>query len=254
MSARTSHFSPPTERRHWMHAVSGVAEICIVIGLSVAAAMIAPQLTGLNMGLALGLGGGEIDLWAASLAIGSFLVIPLVEEGAWRGYVLGRLGEGFSPGAAVLLTTALFAVLHIQYLRGDPAMMLTFAGLMIASLGFGFITLRSGSLLPAILAHAIINTPLTTELHIVRLLLAVVLVVYFRKAIMRELGVWAGLLFRWSSLAVLPAIATVFAIALLALRQPEYLLTLTAVLTAVVILAAVLGRSAWRRALSADNS
>ncbi len=54
---------------------------------------------------------GSVDMLLAALSV--IVLAPVLEEMIFRGYVLGRLMNGFeSDKTAVLLTTALFAVCH----------------------------------------------------------------------------------------------------------------------------------------------
>lgn len=225
MSDSHPPFAPPESRRHPMNAVSGLAEIVLVLGASLAAGAAAAGFASPSLPEALGLaGGGAPDFLAATralglqlsvqyavlfalaaafglmrgrrtlashglgapdrsahgrpwlygltvglvagliptavlivqdiapigqdtpiwpvlrqaeltwrfylfLAVGSFVIIPILEEMTWRGYVLGRLVEGFAPGAALLISTLGFSALHLQYLVADPALVLTFVGL-----------------------------------------------------------------------------------------------------------------------------
>jgi len=145
------------------------------------------------------------------MAVGSFVLIPIVEEAAWRGYVLGRLLEGYAPGAALVLSTLGFAGLHLQYLVADAALLITFAGLLVSSVLFGLCALRTGSIWPAVLAHAILNLPPPTEFLIAKCALGVILLVVFARPILGELKVLARLIFRWSTLAALAALMAIFA-------------------------------------------
>ncbi len=180
------------------------------------------------------------------MGVGSFALIPLIEEGAWRGYVQGRLLEGFAPGAAILMTTLMFALLHIQYLQADLALQLTFVGLLISSLAFGVITYRTGSLVPAIIAHAMINTPMSLPFKaaIVGLGILVLLVGY--KSIWRELCYWGGVFLRWSTLAALPGLALIAVIGLLAARIPNGVPLIASGLVTAVAVFGFLKPSAYR--------
>lgn len=179
------------------------------------------------------------------LAMGSFVAVPLLEEGAWRGYVLGRLGEGFAPGAAVVLTTLLFSLLHFQYLAADAAMMVTFGGLLLASMAFGLATLRTGSMLAAIIAHAMINFPSSTEIHFVRLALAVLALIVFRRAILDEAKGWAGVLLRWSTLTIIPVIAALAGLVIAVQLLSPSPLFVAGGLGALFVATGFLRRSAW---------
>lgn len=333
-------FSPPAERRHWFHAVTGVVEVCVLMAGSTAAALAARNLVSPDLMTALGLTGGQPrDFLAATASIGvqllaqyaallvlvavvgwlrgrrklrdyavcapkegvgpgivrglvvgliisiipasvfvlqdiapigedtpiwavlrgaegdwtfwvftavaSFAFVPIVEEGAWRGYVMGRLGEGFAPGAAALLTTMLFAVLHVQYLRADAAMMLTFVGLILASLAFAFTALRSGSLLTAIVAHAVLNFPLPTYGNMAKVVLGVLALVVFHRAVGRELAFWCRSIWRVSSLAVIPALAALAGVVAVVVMIPNGALIAGGGVLALLVCLGFLRRSAY---------
>lgn len=179
------------------------------------------------------------------MAAGSFVLPPLLEEFAWRGYVLGRLSEGFTPGAALTMTTLVFAMLHVQYLRADAAMALTLVGLILASLAFGFLTLRSGSLIPAIIAHVIINFPLPTEGNIAKIVLALGALIMFRHAIGAELKIWARTIWSAATLAVLPAILGVAALIAAAMLIPNGHYWVGGLSLGLLVVLSFLKRSAW---------
>ncbi len=102
----------------------------------------------------------EFALWLipprdALALILSFVMIvilaPLAEELLFRGWIFGSLRARFSAGVTILATAVLFAVVHM-----DPT------GLYpVAVLAPGFILSvireRTGSVKPAVLAHAIYN-------------------------------------------------------------------------------------------------
>jgi len=336
-------FSPPAERRHWFHALTGVVEVVVLMAGSTAAALAARNLVSPDLMTALGLTGGhprdflaatasigvqllaqyaallvlvavvgwlrgrrkladyavarprqgagravlngvvmgliisiipatvmvlqdiapigeDTPIWAALrgaegdwtfwvfTAVASFAFVPIAEEGAWRGYVMGRLTEGFSPGAAALLTTLLFAGLHVQYLRADAAMMLTFAGLILASLAFAFSTLRSGSLLTAIVAHAVLNFPLPTYGTMGKVALGVLALIVFHRAVGRELAFWGRSIWRVSSLAVIPALAGLAGAAAVVVMVPNGALIAAGGVLALLVCFGFLRRSAYSEA------
>ncbi len=93
--------------------------------------------------------GAALAAWVACRLIGTCLLVPVIEEAFFRGYVLARLDRG-GPAAragAVALSSGLFALLH-----GRPVA----AGL--AGVAFALVMLRRGRLGDAILAHAAANT------------------------------------------------------------------------------------------------
>lgn len=174
--------------------------------------------------------------------IASYGVIAIVEEMAWRGYVQGRLMEGFAPGAAILITTLVFALLHVQYLQADAALQLTFAGLIFGSLIFSVSTYRTGSLVPAIIAHAIINTPMSTLIHMLTLVLALAVLIVWRKQVWAEARLWGQTFLRWSTLAALPALVLIAGLAIAAMRLPNGLIIIPA-----FVALGVVGLGFWKR-------
>lgn len=92
------------------------------------------------------------DLSAAGLlryAIAFALVPALCDELAFRGMILRGLQHAFRPRNAVLLSAFFFALFHMNVFLFVPAFLL---GVVL-----GLLTLRSRSLLPAILFHLLHN-------------------------------------------------------------------------------------------------
>lgn len=188
----------------------------------------------------------DLDFWIF-MAVGSFALVPLLEELGWRSYVLGRFLEGAAPGAALVATTALFALLHVQYLQADAAMMATFIGLVVGSVGLGFATLRAGTIWPAVIAHIMINFPLTTEGHAIRIGLAVIALIVWRKPIGSELVGLVRVLWRTSTLLALPLVMAVAAPALAMMIWPSGLPVIAATLAGLALGGGLIRRSAWAR-------
>jgi membrane protease YdiL (CAAX protease family) len=93
-------------------------------------------------------------------AIGSWGFVAFVEELFYRGYCQRRLAEDWGDGAAILGVAFLFTFTHGQYLILNPYSTLTLTGLLISSLGLGVVFAWTRSLVPSIIAHAIINVPM----------------------------------------------------------------------------------------------
>ncbi|MBI4769105.1 MAG: CPBP family intramembrane metalloprotease [Chloroflexi bacterium] len=89
----------------------------------------------------------SVGWWLALLA--SVVAAPFAEETFFRGYVLQKWMASRGRGTALVASSALFAVLHLNPVA-VPAIF--FTGLALALL-----TLRTGRLAPAILAHATFN-------------------------------------------------------------------------------------------------
>jgi membrane protease YdiL (CAAX protease family) len=80
------------------------------------------------------------------------VVAPLLsEEIAFRGYAMGLLRRRFAPIPALVITSVLFAAAHLTQGLYAPKLLVYF----LAGLSFGFIALRTGSLLPAMVAHGL---------------------------------------------------------------------------------------------------
>ncbi|MFX1245216.1 MAG: lysostaphin resistance A-like protein [Promethearchaeota archaeon] len=114
------------------------------------------------------------------MAIGSFVLVPILEELFFRGYLQTRLAEDFGGPTAVLISSSIFTFGHAQFL------FLSFFGIssviaaFIGSLIFGYLYYRTKSLIPSILMHMLANIPLRepgiTILLIV--MIAIILVSY----------------------------------------------------------------------------
>lgn len=245
---RLRHYAIASPKQGWRHATQSGILAGLLVGLIPALVFVLQDVAPI---------GQDTPLWAVLreapwdwkfwlfMAAGSFVLPPLLEEFAWRGYVLGRLSEGFAPGAALTMTTLVFAMLHVQYLRADAAMALTLVGLILASLAFGFLTLRSGSLIPAIIAHVIINFPLPTEGNIAKIVLGLGALIMFRHAIGAELKIWARTIWSAATLAVLPAILGVTALIAAAVLIPNGHYWVGGLSIGLLVVVSFLKRSAW---------
>lgn len=93
-------------------------------------------------------GGVTFALWVIVRILGTSLLVPVVEEAFFRGYLLNLIDDGtvLRRVLAVGVTTAAFAALHGRLLE---------AGL--AGLIFALLVLRSGRVTDAIVAHAVAN-------------------------------------------------------------------------------------------------
>jgi len=130
------------------------------------------------------------DFWVF-MAVFSFGLLPVLEELFFRGYVQGRLQQVLSPGAAVAVTSTLFTLLHGQYHGVDAFSIATIASLFILSVVLGVLYQRSGSLLPPILLHALINLPMNATAVVAVAFACVVGAIAFRRpltAAMRDLA------------------------------------------------------------------
>ena len=187
----------------------------------------------------------DLSFWTF-MAVASFALVPLLEEVTWRGYILGRFSEVLGPGAAVVATAIPFTLLHSQYASADPAMILASVSVLVLSLATGLATMRTGTIWPAVIAHAIINSPIEGMLGWVRVAATIAAVLFFARAIASEARIWFGILFRRDTLAASLPLVVMLAAAAAALLLPapqRWWVTAAIVLAAVVAVAA--DRSAW---------
>lgn len=85
-----------------------------------------------------------------SALIMSPMVAGVVEEMAFRGYMQRHL-ERIGPTFAIMVTSAVFTLLHVTQ---GAAYLLTFGpGIFIASVVYGHLALKSGSILPGMALH-----------------------------------------------------------------------------------------------------
>ena len=90
-------------------------------------------------------------LWASLLSVSIFA--PLFEEWLCRGLVLRGLLSRMKPWAAICISSAFFAILHMNPWQAIPAFIL---GIL-----FGYVYYRTGSLKLTMLMHCVNNTMAT---------------------------------------------------------------------------------------------
>jgi len=88
------------------------------------------------------------------------LVPGIVEELLFRGYVQRRLLERWTPGAAIFVTSLLFAIVHLQ----PHHVALAFP----IGLWLGIVAWKTGSVYPSIFCHAFINGSLNAWRMVVK--------------------------------------------------------------------------------------
>lgn len=104
---------------------------------------------GMDLARALGgLSGWMLAIWIVTRLIGTVLLVPLVEEMFFRGYLLARL-DGPAPWRrllAVAVSSAAFAALHGRWLAAG-----------VAGVIFALVMLRRGRVADAVIAHIAAN-------------------------------------------------------------------------------------------------
>jgi membrane protease YdiL (CAAX protease family) len=90
--------------------------------------------------------------WSLAYVFIAVLMAPVVEEVAFRGIAFGAIiSRGFSPIAAVTVSSLAFAFSHMQY---SPAAMFV---VFLSGLGFAVLRLMSGTVIVPIIAHMAAN-------------------------------------------------------------------------------------------------
>jgi membrane protease YdiL (CAAX protease family) len=174
------------------------------------------------------------------MAVGSWAVVPVLEELFYRGYCQRRLAEDWGDGPAIVGVACLFTFMHGQYLMLDAFNVAMLAGLLLMAVGFGVVFAWTRSLVPGVVAHALVNipmVPLWQALFVSGLLLIATLT--WRRALAAMRDVFSGTGMR--APAVLAATGAGYALASKALDA----LVLVAIL--MVIVAVVLQALERRR-------
>ena len=88
------------------------------------------------------------DTSLALLAFSVAILTPFAEELLFRGFILGMLLKRYSDTQSIVISSLIFAIAH------EPiAMVLAFGGGLL----YGWIRVKTGSVLPGMIAHAIWN-------------------------------------------------------------------------------------------------
>ncbi len=95
------------------------------------------------------LGGAALTFWVLARLLGTMLLVPIVEELFFRGYLLGRLDFGGVAGRVftVVITSAIFAALHGRLIDA-----------FVAGVIFALVMLRRNKIGDAIVAHVVANS------------------------------------------------------------------------------------------------
>jgi hypothetical protein len=100
----------------------------------------------------------EFWLFTAVLSWG---LVAVLEELFFRGYCQRRLAEDWGDGPAIIGIACLFTFAHTQYLIPNAYNASMVASLLLLAIGFGVVFAWTRSLFPSVVAHAIINVPMT---------------------------------------------------------------------------------------------
>jgi hypothetical protein len=128
------------------------------------------------------------------MAVGSYALIPILEELFYRGYIQTRLEEDFGAPVAILATAFLFFLSHSQYYilnAFNIGMILTG---IFSAIAYGYLFYRTRSLLVTIIAHALVNIPVRGIGLWVEVAVMIIVIVLARREIFRALADFWSLL------------------------------------------------------------
>lgn len=96
-----------------------------------------------------------IPLWAAWMSIiMAALVAGICEETGFRGYMQLPLEKRYGPGVGITIVSIMFIVMHLHQAWALPVL---YFGLFAASVLLGILAYTSGSLIPGIIAHTVMD-------------------------------------------------------------------------------------------------
>ncbi|SEW05892.1 CPBP family intramembrane glutamic endopeptidase [Halobacterium jilantaiense] len=95
------------------------------------------------------------------LVVLQFLLVGPGEELLFRGIIQGSLREHFDAWPAILLTSMVFAPIHITALSGGPAAVATTIGILfVPSIVFGYLYEKTDNIVVPALTHGLYNATL----------------------------------------------------------------------------------------------
>ena len=125
------------------------------------------------------------------MAVGSFLLVPIVEELFFRGYLQSRLIEAAGPATGIALTALFFTACHVQYLQPNAIAIGSLFGLAFSALLLGYLRYQTASIWPPLICHALSNLPAKGACEIALLLLMMGILLWWRRRIAVLLhGLW----------------------------------------------------------------
>ncbi|GAM96688.1 hypothetical protein U91I_00308 [alpha proteobacterium U9-1i] len=161
------------------------------------------------------------DFWLF-MAASSFVLVPIVEELFFRSYMVSRLRENFSAGGAVILSAILFWVSHGQYLNTDPYLMMFSISALIGASMLAWMMVYTGSVLPAVAAHMLLNIPGDTWYHVGWVIAGVAILICYRRTAARLFMDYARLIASTREWLLLVAVgAVMFALVLFIRSEPR---------------------------------
>lgn len=108
---------------------------------------------------------GDPVTYYLAMVVVSLLVVGPVEEFLFRGVVQGGLRRAFDAVPAIVIASALFAVIHLPALEGAPGERLAYVGVVVL-LGclLGYLYERTGNVVVPAIAHGCYNAAIYATL------------------------------------------------------------------------------------------
>lgn len=135
---------------------------------------------------------GNFEFWVF-MAVGSFLLIPILEELFHRGYIQTRLAEDFGAPTAILAGALIFSLSHSQYLSLSAWNLGMLITSLFSAIIWGYIFYRTRSLIAVMIAHAIVNIPMRGAAVYLIPMLMLAIIFLFRERIAAEWGAFKAL-------------------------------------------------------------
>jgi membrane protease YdiL (CAAX protease family) len=152
----------------------------------------------------------SLEFWLL-MAVGSFGLIPILEELFYRGYVQTRFEEDFGAPTAILATTVLFALSHSQYYILNAYNLGMLAAIILSTLAYGYLFYRTRSLLVTVIAHMLINIPVKGAIQWILPVLMLLVCILAWKEIYKYLSDFMQLMrdmpSTWQNVAVVGVVA-----------------------------------------------
>ena len=180
------------------------------------------------------------------MAILSYALIPVFEELIFRGYYQRRLAEDWGDGPAIIGTACFFTFAHKQYLIANAYNITMIASLFCMALGLGIVFAWTRSLIPSMIAHAIINVPMTPRWQAALLVVFAIGIFFAWRPGMRALKQ----VFKNTNAAACAILAVVLSLYVIAAGRTNRLTPIAAGMLAVALVIEAVDRRRNRRVTS----
>lgn len=114
----------------------------------------------------------------------SIIIPPLLEETIARGYTRSRIADSYGQMGGIILSAFIFTLAHGQYFEGNLLLASVLPIIIYATICWAFVTWKTGSIIPAIIAHAIMNTPFPrnlTSFSVILVIMIVLIILYLKQ-------------------------------------------------------------------------